>query len=48
MVGDLQAGDADYLAGCVAQHVHTAFVQVFEFYVGKVVGHLLAAMQPKR
>ena len=47
MVGDLQAGDADDLAGCVAQHIYTALVQVLEFDVGEIVGHFLAAVQSK-
>ena len=48
MVGDLQPGDADDFAGSVCDDVHSTFVQVLELDVGEVVGHLFAAVQPKR
>ena len=48
MVGDLQPGDADNFAGSVCDDVHSTFVQVLELDVGEVVGHLFAAVQPKR
>ena len=47
MVGDLQAGDADDLSGCVANYIHSVFVQVLKLDVGEVIGHFLASAQAK-